>query len=336
MNKNFSKIGVGIIGCGGIGLKRAKNLPENMELVGYFDVNKENASSFDSQFDGKNFKSLDELIHDKNINVLFVATSHDALCEIGLKGIKHNKHIFLEKPGGRNLKELLNLKNMALQNNVKIGVGFNHRFHRGIIKAKDLIDKKHIGNLIYIRARYGHGGRLGYEKEWRANPILSGGGELIDQGSHIIDLSRFFLGDFIKLQSLLGTFFWDMDVDDNAFMILKSKDDKVAFLHASCTEWKNLFSFEIFGKLGKIEINGLGGSYGVEKLTLYKMLPEMGPPKVESWEYLTPDDSWSEEMVHFNNLINEKQNCLATIEDAIKSMEIVEKIHKENNYDYSS
>ena len=101
------------------------------------------------------------------------------------------------------------------------------------------------------------------------------------------------------------------------------------------TEWKNLFSFEIFGKLGKIEINGLGGSYGVEKVTLYKMLPEMGPPKVESWEYLTPDDSWSEEMVHFNNLINEKQSCIATIEDAIKSMEIVEKLHKENNYDYS-
>ncbi len=127
-----------------------------------------------------------------------------------------------------------------------------------------------VGELMYIRGRYGHGGRLGYAQEWRAQPEVSGGGELLDQGTHVIDLARWFLGDFSDVFGHVGTYFWDMPVEDNAFILMRSADAKVAWLHVSWSEWKNLFCFEIFGKSGKLQIDGLGGSYGTEVLTFYK------------------------------------------------------------------
>ena len=138
---------------------------------------------------------------------------------------------------------------------------------------------------MFLRGRYGHGGRVGYDREWRADPAHSGGGELIDQGVHLIDLSRWFLGPFADVDGAAHTYFWDMPVDDNAFLRLTTPGGQVAFLHVSCTEWKNLFSFEIYGRDGKLHIEGLGGSYGVERLAHYQMLPEMGPPDTTIHEY---------------------------------------------------
>src|SRR5205823_5892688 len=122
-----------------------------------------------------------------------------------------------------------------------------------------------IGEIMFLRGRYGHGGRIGYDREWRADPQRAGGGELIDQGVHMIDLARCFLGEFEHVTGHAATYFWDMQVDDNAFLLLRTSEDHAAFLHVSCTEWKNLFSLEIYGRGGKLQIDGLGGSYGVER-----------------------------------------------------------------------
>ena len=180
-----------------------------------------------------------------------------------------------------------------------VRVGFNHRYHRALQKAHQLVNSGAIGPLMFLRARYGHGGRIGYDREWRANPTRSGGGELIDQGPHLIDLARWFLGEFAEVDGFATTYFWNMPVDDNGFLLLKTASKQVAFLHASCTEWKIHFSFEIYGRNGKLDINGLGGSYGVERLTFYKMLPEMGPPETIAWEYPMADNSWELEFADF-------------------------------------
>ncbi len=197
------------------------------------------------------------------------------------------------------LAELEPVMAAAERSGVKVHVGFNHRYHRAFRKARELFETGQLGELMFIRARYGHGGRIGYDKEWRANPDLSGGGELMDQGPHLIDLSRWFLGEFEEVHGFAHTYYWDMPVDDNGFMLLKTAKQQVAFLHASCTEWKNLFSMEIYGRDGKLEISGLGGSYGIERLTHYKMLPQMGPPETTIWEYPTADDSWQVEIAEF-------------------------------------
>ena len=139
-------------------------------------------------------------------------------------------------------------------------VGFNHRYHRAFRKARVLVDDGALGELMFIRARYGHGARIGYDREWRANPVRSGGGELIDQGPHLIDLARWFLGDFVEIVGWAHTYYWDMPVDDNAFLLLKTAGRRAAFLHVSCSEWKNSVLFEIYGRTGKLEIAGLWGS----------------------------------------------------------------------------
>ena len=199
------------------------------------------------------------------------------------------------------------------------------------MKAKELIKNKLIGKILYIRAVYGHGGRLNYEKEWRFKKKISGGGELIDKGSHLIDLSRLFLGDLKVISSKLKNYFWKMQLEDNCFLILENKRGSSAFLHASCTEWKNKFLFEIFGQFGKIEIRGLGKSYGEEKLIFYKMLKKMGKPKKKEFRFLKKDYSWKKELDEFSIDIIKKRVSSPGIIDIYKNLEIINKIYKIND-----
>jgi predicted dehydrogenase len=185
---------------------------------------------------------------------------------------------------------------------------------------------------MFIRGRYGHGGRLGYEREWRSNPVLSGGGELIDQGVHLIDLAGWFLGAFAHVDGYAATLYWDMPVDDNAFMTLRTAAGQVAFLHVSCSEWKNLFSFEIYGRHGKLAIDGLGGSYGVERLVHYRMLPEMGPPETMAWEYPRGDRSWALEFETFLADLDADRTPAAGLAEARRALEVVGTIYDRSGY----
>ncbi|CAN5255199.1 hypothetical protein BH10PSE17_BH10PSE17_37850 [soil metagenome] len=216
------------------------------------------------------------------------------------------------------------------------GVGVSHRYHCAWRKPREIVDQGHLGPLMFVRARYGHGGRLGYDKEWRAIPELSGGGELIDQGMHLIDLSRWFLGDFPVVEGFASTCYWDMPVDDNAFMLMRTQDKQVAFLHASASEWKNLFSFEIYGRDGKLHIDGLGGSYGTERLSWYRMLPQMGPPETTIFEYPMADDSWEVEIAEFVKDIELKRTPEPGLADAIAALEIVGRLYANSDTDIRS
>ena len=184
-----------------------------------------------------------------------------------------------------------------------------------------------MGELMFIRARYGHGGRIGYDKEWRADPKLSGGGELIDQGIHLIDLAGWFLGGFKKIDGHAATYFWKMPVDDNAFLSLRNAAGNTAWLHVSCSEWKNLFSLEIYGRDAKLHWEGLGGSYGVERLTYYKMLPQMGPPETTVYEFPRGDESWKIEMAEFVEDIKRKRTPVPGLKEAKAALSVVEKIY---------
>ena len=187
-----------------------------------------------------------------------------------------------------------------------------------------------IGDVLYVRGRYGHGGRPGYEAEWRANAAVSGGGELLDQGVHLIDLARWFVGDFVAVTSHLATFFWKMPVEDNAFLMLRTGRGQVAWLHVSWTEWKNLFSFEIFGERGKLQVDGLGGSYGVERLTCYQMRPELGPPDTVAWEFPGEDRSWQIEFAEFAASIERGEVSDGTLEDARAALAVVAAAYQEH------
>jgi predicted dehydrogenase len=327
-------LGIGIVGCGMIGQKRAKALGTGGRLVACADIDVGRAEILAKGSEAQVFLDWRELVLLPEVDVVVIATLHNSLAAITLGASEAGKHILVEKPAARSASELEPVMVAALEKGVKVHVGFNHRYHRSLRKAKEIIDSGALGELMFIRARYGHGGRVGYDKEWRAKPELSGGGELIDQGSHLIDLSRWFLGDFSEVQGFAHTYYWDMPVDDNGFMLLKTEKKQMAFLHASCTEWKNLFSMEIYGRNGKLDLSGLGGSYGIEKLTWYKMLLEMGPPETTSWEYPMGDDSWLVEMAEFYDDIRLNRVPAAGLSDAYAALKIIEKIYKESGYDH--
>lgn len=326
--------GVGVVGCGLIGQKRAKALGAGGKLVACADIDVNRAEVLARSAGARVFRDWRELVWSPVVDVVIVATLHDSLAEITRTAAEAGKHVLVEKPAARTAAELVPVIATAAKHGVKVHVGFNHRYHRSLRKAKEIVESGALGELMFVRARYGHGARLGYEKEWRSNPALSGGGELIDQGPHLIDLSRWFLGEMVEVQGFAHTYFWDMPVDDNGFMLLKTAKKQTAFLHASCTEWKNLFSMEIYGKLGKLDLSGLGGSYGLEKITWYRMLPEMGPPDTTSWEYPMGDDSWAVEIAEFFEDIRLDRAPAVGLADASAALSIVETIYRESGYDH--
>lgn len=264
------------------------------------------------------------------IDIVIVATTHDMLAPIAAAAACAGKHVLIEKPGARRASELDGVAEACRRTGALVRIGFSHRYHRAIQKARAIFDSGAIGPLLFIRGRYGHGGRPGYEREWRADPALSGGGELLDQGVHLIDLARWFLGEFTSVTGRAPTYFWKMPVEDNAFLLLETAASQIAFLHASWTEWKNMFSFEIFGRDGKLEITGLGSSYGTERLTFYKMLPELGPPETTAWEYPMADNSWEIEFAEFLEDIRLNRQPRPGIADAQAALRVVESVYQEN------
>jgi predicted dehydrogenase len=327
-------LNIGIIGCGAVGEKRARHLA-GARLVHCIDTNPSRATLLAAARPGC-VAGTDwrDVVKRHDIDAIIVATPQDAQPAIARAAIEAGIHVLLEKPAARRAGELLDLPLLAAQRGVRVRVGFNHRYHRAFLEARHLVDTGALGPLLYLRARYGHGGRVGYASEWRAQPRRSGGGELIDQGVHLIDLARWFLGDFVEVNGFAHTYFWDTPVEDNGFMLLKTKTRQAAFMHASWTEWKNTFSWELFGRDGKLQVDGLGGSYGVEKLTWFRMLPDMGPPEATIWEYSTADDSWETEMADFLQDIERGREPSAGLNDAIAALTVVAKIYGQSGYDH--
>lgn len=267
-------------------------------------------------------------VTDPEVDVVMIATLNASLAPLALAALEASKHVLLEKPAGISVGEIDQLLALARQNNRRVRVGYNHRYHPAALKMMELWNSGVCGPLMFLRARYGHGGRVGYDREWRAKPELSGGGELMDQGVHLIDLAGMFLRDFAAIDGHCATYFWDMPVDDNAFINLRDSSGATAWLHATCTEWKNLFSFEVYGKHAKLHWEGLGGSYGIEKLTHYQMLPQMGPPETIVYEFPRGDESWKLEMNDFFEDIRLQREPVPGLLEARRALEVVESLYR--------
>jgi len=319
---------IAIIGCGLIGEKRLSALGTHQLLFAVDkDINKAKRLC-DIKKQGIPSENWVDVIKKPELDMVIVATTNDVLSEITIAALNNNKHVLVEKPAGRNPDDIKQAVEAAKKSKAFAKAGFNHRFHPALLKAKEIISAGGIGELMFIRGRYGHGGRKGYEKEWRFNKELSGGGELLDQGVHLIDLSRWMLNcEFNQISGHAGTYFWETELEDNGFLQLQTEKNQMAWLHVSATEWKNMFNMEIYGKNGKLQIDGLGGSYGIERLSYYKMLPEMGPPETTIWEYPFPDNSWKLEFDYFIDCINKGLQPDGNLNDAEMALDIIYKIY---------
>ena len=325
-----------LAGCGVIGRKRAAALPPG-QLRYACDLDSTRAAALAAAHPGcRPLSGLAAALADPAVDACLISTLNSALAPLALAAVQAGKHVLVEKPGALNAAQLRAVQAAATRSGVKVRLGYNHRFHPALQKARELFEAGALGPMMFLRGRYGHGGRKGYDREWRANPALSGGGELIDQGVHLIDLAGWFLGEFATVAGHAATCFWDMPVDDNAFLSLRTPRGQTAWLHVSCTEWKNLFSFELYGRNAKIALDGLGGSYGPERCTFHRMLPQMGPPETSVWEYPAGDSSWAQELAAFADDIRLDRAPSPGLADAIRTLEIVETIYRSSGYPVST
>jgi len=331
-DKSQTPLRFAIVGCGLIGKKRAAAL-KSAQLVYTCDLDPGRAADAAKIVAGcQPITDYQIALADPSINAVIVSTLNSALAPITLAAVRAGKHVLVEKPGALSAAQLEEIQAAATPTGALVRIGYNHRFHPALQKARALFESGALGPLMFLRARYGHGGRKGYDREWRADPKLSGGGELIDQGVHVIDLAGWFLGDFASVDGHAATYFWDMKVDDNAFLSLRTAAGQTAWLHVSCTEWKNLFSLEIYGRDAKLAIDGLGGSYGIERLAYYRMLPQMGPPETTIWEFPGGDDSWRLETDTFIADIRLGRAPEPGLREGIATLKTVESVYRSSGY----
>lgn len=327
MKKLFN---VGIIGAGLIGNKRAEALLRvgKCRLVAVTELENARRTAFSKKYGCASYSDWKESVRLPAIDLIIVAVPNAFAAPVVIEALKQGKHVLCEKPFGINVQESLAIIRAAKKNKRLVKAGFNHRFHPGIYKAKQLFDREVIGKLLFMRARYGHGGRKGMEKEWRFNPKISGGGELLDQGVHVIDLFRWFGGEFESAYGVCENKVWKANVEDNSFAMLRNKRTTAMF-HVSTTNWGNIFSFEIFGDKGYLTIEGLGRRYGIETLKVGKRKFEFGD--VAQKTFLFPqkiDMSWDREWENFLGAICKKEDILGGMEDGLAANRIVEAIYR--------
>lgn len=331
MKKNKIGLRVGIVGAGKIGYKRAEIILALGvdKVVGVYDINKANMKLVQDLTGAKAYNSWPALVKDPNIDCVIVATYHKILPKITITALKAGKHVLAEKPLGNNVREAKMILEAANKNYKVLKVGFNHRFHPAVAKAYELVKKNAIGKILYIRSVYGHGGRKNYDLEWRVQPKFTIGGEMYDQGSHIIDLANWFVGNFKKVFANKQNYFWKKTpLEDNAFCQLVSKTGQTVFFQVSLTQWKNKFSFEIYGDRGYLLVNGLGRSYGVENLVYGSKVGQGKVPKEKVWEFPGGDNSWDLEWKEFKKAINTHCPVMSSAAENLEVMKIMEGLFK--------
>ena len=322
---------VGIVGAGRIGTRRAEIVHAfpGAELAAVADVDLAKAQAAAARFGGQATSRWEEVVTRDDVEAVVISTPNHLLAPVALAAIECGKHVLVEKPMGRTPEEVYRLVEAGRSKGVRIKAGFNHRYHPAIRRAWELAHQGVVGDLLFIRARYGHGGRPHYECDWRGNPETAGGGELLDQGIHLIDLARWFLGDLEEAVGFTATSFWPIaPLEDNAFALLRSARGQVVSLHASWTQWKNLFSFEVYGRDGALTVEGLGGSYGTERLTWARRHPEFRPPEEERVEFSDPDCSWHLEWEEFVAAIRESRDPVGSGEDGLAAIQGVYAIYE--------
>lgn len=327
----------GIAGFGKIGQIRADEILKRSDttLVSGYDVNKINYKA-----DFQHCKSFDELLS-TDIDAVFVCAYNNVAAEYTMKALAAGKHVFCEKPPARNTEELKKVLEVESESGKVLKYGFNHRYHYSVMEAKKLIDSGEFGKLLWLRGVYGKAGSIDYHKNWRNYKKISGGGILIDQGIHMLDLMRYFSGqDFNKISSFVTTSYWQIEAEDNAFAIMQSDEKVVAMLHSSATQWRHKFLLEMCFEEGYINLDGiLSGtrSYAPEKLVIGRREFEditfaMGKPQEKTiwFEY---DNSWRYEVDEFVNAIKKKGKIVnGTGQDALATFSLVESIYKNSGF----
>jgi predicted dehydrogenase len=316
---------VGIIGAGRQGRRRAtvvRDCPQT-ELVVVSSADRSHAQALASRFRCEAETGWRSVIDRSDLDIIVVCTPPHLHAEITIAALESGKHVLCEKPLSRTEAEGRAAVAAAERSGKVLKCGFNHRHHPGVQQVRRWVDGGAIGPVMLIRCTHGMCGHAGYDREWRADPEMTAGGHLMEQGIHAIDLFRWLLGDPDEVTAVTATLYWEMaPKEDNAFVLLRWPGGQIASLHSSLTQWKNLFSYEVYGKDGYAAVNGLGGGYGVEQAVLGKRDWE-GPFAGQVVEFRGEDRSWWEEWREFVGAIEEGRAPLGSGVDGLRAIQIV-------------
>lgn len=329
----MKKLRVGIAGFGIVGKRRMKYINRNkyLKTVAVSDIKFKDDGEFNN---GLLYFNDYKKIFSINLDILFVCLPNRYAPNATIKGLENDLHVFCEKPPGmtvQDIKQVIKAEN--LKKNLKLKYGFNHRYHDSIIDAKKIIDSKKYGKIINFRGIYGKSKIIPFTGEWRSRRSEAGGGILLDQGIHMLDMMLYFSDEFVKVSSFISNSFWNHNVEDNAYTIMKSKSGIVGMLHSTATEWRHKFRLEITLEKAQLELSGIlsgSKSYGEEKLitTVKKNEKSQKIPNEKVKKY-KKDESWAREVNEFVHcIINNKDIKSGSSVDALNVMKLIDKIYK--------
>jgi len=333
MSKDKIMMRVGIAGFGVVGKRRKDCVDRHpgMKVVAVCDRSFEGEGTLK---DGVRYYQNYQRLLEEKLDILIVCMTNDIAAEVTIAGLESGRHVFCEKPPGRNVDDILRVISHEQQHpKLKLMYGFNHRYHESVQDALKILNSGELGRVINMRGMYGKSKLITFNQpDWRTKREISGGGVLLDQGIHMVDLMRLFGGDFSEVHSFVSNSHWGYNVEDNAYALMRTADGVVGMLNSSATQWRHRFHLDINLQRGSLILGGiLSGtkSYGAETLTVVRADPDSdnGDPKEHITRY-NKDPSWDEEIKSFADCImNDKSVPSGTSEDALRSMQLVFSIY---------
>ena len=318
---------VSIIGAGNVGRTRCgviRRCPESQVRV-VADVDLQRARKLAETVSADATTDVQAATQDANIDLVVVCTPTKFHAEAAISALRAGKHVLCEKPLARTIAEAEEIVRVAEERNLVLKTGFNYRYMAHVRTAKDIVDSGALGPLYFLRCRYGHGGRPQYEKHWCLDQDLSGGGVLLEQGIHVLDLVRYLLGEPSHVFAQIPRYFWEAcNVEDNCFLLLRTESLQTAQIHVSWTQWINIFSLELFGRDGYLHLSGRDGHYGPQRLIWGHRRPDHSRPKEDIIDFSPPDDSWDREWRDFLAAVKSRETPMGSPADSLSALRLVE------------
>ncbi len=324
---------VGIAGFGVVGKRRKDCVTRhpNMHVVAVCDQTFPDEGLLSDRI--RYYRDYRRLLTE-NLDVLIVCLTNDVAAEVTIAGLQSGLHVFCEKPPGRSVEDII--KVIACERRyprLKLMYGFNHRYHESVQDALTVLRSGELGRVINMRGMYGKAKLVTFtQPDWRTKRKIAGGGVLLDQGIHMVDLMRLFGGEFSEVRSFISNSHWGYDVEDNAYAIMRTPEGVVGMLNSSATQWRHRFHLDINLQGGSLILGGiLSGtkSYGAETLTLVRADPDndQGDPREQVTRY-NHDPSWDAEIAALaSSILNDTPVRSGTSDDALRTMRLVFKIY---------